>query len=483
MSTSPVLTPPPPIPSPPAAPRHTAPPPADAAPPPADAARPPLARRPVPPRPAARPPVVHNRPGSPGSPGDSAGTATAHRPGNPPGRPALQQPDWPDAQALHDVRERLAARLPLVMPRESDLLRHRLAAVAEGRALLLQGGDCAETFDTSLSVLENRLDTFARMAAALSGRTALPVVVLGRMAGQYAKPRSSPFEVRDGVTLPSYRGESVNGRAFTEAARLPDPYRMLRAHEAAAVTVNLTRALVGGSPTTTGGRVPEELFVSHEALLLDYEIPLTRTDPYSGRPYAGSGHLLWAGERTRDPDGAHIAYLASVANPVAVKLGPNAEPDEVLALIDRLDPDREPGRLTFVVRMGAGAVRDHLPVLVEKAAASGARVGWVSDPMHGNTHTAPCGRKTRAFDAVLDEITGFFEVHHELGTHPGGIHLEMTGEDVTECVGGPGDPGHDTLGVRYETACDPRLNRTQSLEIARLTAELAAARPAHGTRA
>ncbi|MFF3959371.1 3-deoxy-7-phosphoheptulonate synthase [Streptomyces sp. NPDC001890] len=391
-------------------------------------------------------------------------------------RPAAQQPGWPDAEVLSTVKQRLATSLPLVMPRESDLLKHRLAAVAEGRAVLLQGGDCAESLDTSLSVMENRLDTLSRMAAALSGRTALPVVVLARMAGQYAKPRSSAVEVHDGVTLPSYRGESVNGQEFTAAARTPDPYRMLRAHEAAAATLNLARALVGGSPTTTRGQVPEELFVSHEALLLDYEMPLTRIDPYSRRPYAGSGHLLWAGERTRDPDGAHIAYLAGIRNPVAVKIGPTAEPDELLALIERLDPDQEPGRLTFVVRMGATVVRENLPLLVEKVAASGARVGWVTDPMHGNTYTAPSGHKTRGFDAVLDEITGFFDVHRALGTHPGGIHLEMTGEDVTECVGGLAGIGHDDLASRYESACDPRLNREQSLELAQRVAEIMATR-------
>ncbi|MFE9770035.1 3-deoxy-7-phosphoheptulonate synthase [Streptomyces sp. NPDC005808] len=396
--------------------------------------------------------------------------------------PVAQQPGWPDTEALGTVRHRLATSLPLVMPRESDLLKRRLAAVADGRALLLQGGDCAETFRTSLPVLEARLDTLARMAAALSGPTALPVVVLARMAGQYAKPRSSAFEERGGITLPSYRGESVNGQEFTEVARTPDPHRMLRAHEAASATLNLTRALVGGSPTTTAAYVPEELFVSHEALLLDYETPLTRIDPYSRRPYAGSGHLLWAGERTRDPDGAHIAYLAGIRNPVAVKIGPTAEPDELLALIKRLDPDQEPGRLTFVVRMGAAAVRENLPPLVEKVAASGARVGWVTDPMHGNTYTAPSGHKTRGFDAVLDEITGFFEVHHTLGSHPGGIHLEMTGEDVTECVGGLAGIRHEDLPARYESACDPRLNREQSLELAHLVGEIAARRRAPSWR-
>ncbi|MEU9581282.1 3-deoxy-7-phosphoheptulonate synthase [Streptomyces chilikensis] len=388
-----------------------------------------------------------------------------------------QQPEWPDPERLDEVRRTLEASLPIVVPRESDLLKRRLAAVAEGRALLLQGGDCAERLHTSLDDVERRIDTLSRMASLLSESFLLPVVVVGRLAGQYAKPRSSAYETRDGVTLPSYRGDSVNGPEFTAAARTADPYRMLRAHQAAAATMNMVRALVGhraGSPDT---HVPEEMFVSHEALLLDHETPLTRVDPRTGRTYAGTGHLLWAGERTRDPDGAHIAFLAGVANPVAVKLGPAAEPDELLALVERLDPDQEPGRLTFVVRMGAGAVRERLPLLVEKVAASGARVGWVCDPMHGNTYTAPTGHKTRAFDDVLDEITGFFEVHHALGTHPGGIHLEMTGQDVTECVGAAG-VGHEDLPRRYESSCDPRLNRGQSVELARRVAGLAAGRSA-----
>ncbi|WP_415954497.1 3-deoxy-7-phosphoheptulonate synthase [Streptomyces sp. KLOTTS4A1] len=384
-----------------------------------------------------------------------------------------QQPEWPDPGALDEVVRRLAASLPIVMPRESDLLRRRLAAVAEGRALLLQGGDCAEPLHTSLDDIERRLDTLARMAAILSGSVLRPVVVVGRMAGQFAKPRSSPYETRDGVTLPSYRGDSVNGPDFTPEARTADPYRMLRAHQAAAATMNTVRTLVDGR-STAAAEVPEEFYVSHEALLLDHETPLTRVDALTGRTYAGTGHLLWAGERTRDPDGAHIAFLAGVANPVAVKVGPTAEPDELLAIADRLDPDRQPGRLTFVVRMGADAVRGQLPLLVEKVTASGACVGWVCDPMHGNTYTSPSGHKTRAFDAILDEIRGFFEVHHALGTHPGGIHLEMTGQDVTECVGGAAGLGHDDLPFRYESACDPRLNREQSLELAQHVAGMAA---------
>ncbi|MEV0696047.1 3-deoxy-7-phosphoheptulonate synthase class II [Streptomyces sp. NPDC050388] len=387
-----------------------------------------------------------------------------------------QRPEWPDPAALDEVRRCLAASLPIVLPRESDLLRRRLAAVAEGRALLLQGGDCAEPLHTSLDDIESRLDTLTRMASLLSGSVLLPVVVVGRMAGQFAKPRSSAYEVRDAVTLPSYRGDSVNGPDFTPESRTADPYRMLRAHQASAATMNLVRALVDGRSTTTAAQVPEEMFVSHEALLLDYEIPLTRVDPGTGRTYAGTGHLLWAGERTRDPDGTHIAFLAGVDNPVAVKVGPTAEPDELLALVERLDPHRQPGRLTFVVRMGAGTVREQLPLLVEKVTASGARVGWVCDPMHGNTYTSPTGHKTRAFDAILDEIRGFFEVHQALGTHPGGIHLEMTGQDVTECVGGSAGIGHDDLPLRYESACDPRLNREQSLDLARHVAGIAARR-------
>ncbi|MGW4378042.1 3-deoxy-7-phosphoheptulonate synthase [Streptomyces albidoflavus] len=387
-----------------------------------------------------------------------------------------QQPEWPDPVALTEAGRRLAASLPVVMPRESDLLLRRLAAVAEGRALLLQGGDCAEPLHTSLDDVERRVDTLARMASVLSASALLPVVVVGRMAGQFAKPRSSAHEVRDGVTLPSYRGDSVNGAEFTPEARAADPSRMLRAHRAATATMNIVRALVAGG-STPAVQVPEEFYVSHEALLLDHETPLTRADPLTGEMYAGTGHLLWAGERTRDPDGAHIAFLAGVANPVAVKIGPTAGPDELLALVDRLDPARRPGRLTFVVRMGAAAVREQLPLLVEKVTASGARVGWVCDPMHGNTYTSPSGHKTRAVDAILDEIRGFFEVHHALGTHPGGIHLEMTGQDVTECVGGAPGLGHDDLPLRYESACDPRLNREQCLDLARQVAETAVRQP------
>ncbi|MFE0329124.1 3-deoxy-7-phosphoheptulonate synthase [Streptomyces sp. NPDC058960] len=382
---------------------------------------------------------------------------------------ALQQPVWPDPEALRTVRERLRTALPLVLPTECDVLRRRLAAVAAGKGFLLQGGDCAETFrDLSLGTVSRKMDTLFGTADELSEAMFLPVVVVARLAGQYAKPRSQPVETRDGVTLPSYRGDAVNGPEFTAEARTPDPHRMLQVYAAAGATLNAVRSLLTERRTALGQR---EMFVSHEALLLDYERPLTRPDARTGDSYAGSGHLLWVGERTRQTDGAHIEYLSRIRNPVAVKVGPTATPAEVLALVERLDPDREPGRLTLVARMGADRVRDALPPLVESVAAGGGQVVWICDPMHGNTYNAPSGHKTRHFDAVLDEVTGFFEVHRSLGTHAGGLHLEMTGEEVTECVGAGVAPAD--LPLRYETACDPRLNRSQTLELARLVGELA----------
>ncbi|WP_405664137.1 class II 3-deoxy-7-phosphoheptulonate synthase [Streptomyces sp. RK9] len=440
--------------------------------------------------------------------------------------PARQQPDWPDPRALRAVTDDLAAAPPLVFAAECDRLRRRMAAVARGEAILLQGGDCAETFGhATADAIRGKLQTLLQMAVVLSHATALPVVKVGRMAGQYAKPRSSAVEERAGVVLPSYRGDAVNGLEFTEAARVPDPRRLRAMYEASARTLNLVRALTTGGfadlrqvhawnegfvaasgagaryaqladeigrsldfmracGVDTRGLATAEFFVGHEGLLLDYEAALTRTEPAthaepegalapaSGRAYATSGHLLWIGERTRDLDGAHVEYFSRVANPIAVKLGPTTSPDTVLALLDRLDPDREPGRLTFVVRAGADRVRDLLPTLVEKVNAEGALVAWVSDPMHGNTTTAPSGHKTRRFDTVLDEVRGFVEVHQELGTHPGGIHVELTGDDVTECVGGGNAVLEEDLPHRYETACDPRLNRAQSLDLAFRLAEM-----------
>jgi 3-deoxy-7-phosphoheptulonate synthase len=433
-------------------------------------------------------------------------------------RPAAQQPEWPDPGVLQDVVTQLRMLPPLVFAGECDQLKERLGAVARGEAFLLQGGDCAETFaESTADAIRDKIKTLLQMAVVLTYGARVPVVKVGRIAGQFAKPRSADTETRDGVTLPSYRGDAVNGLEFTAAARTPDPTRLLRVYNTSAATLNLVRAFTQGGLADLRqvhawnqgfvrgnsahqryeamaqdidralafmhacGVDPEEfrtvdLYASHEALLLDYERALTRVDSRTGLPYDVSGHLVWVGDRTRDLDGAHIEFAASVRNPVAVKLGPTTTPDDVLALIERLDPTGEPGRLTFISRMGAGRVRDALPPLVEKVTASGAVVAWVCDPMHGNTFEAPDGLKTRRFDDVIDEVQGFFEVHRALGTHPGGLHMELTGDDVTECLGGSGGIGETDLPMRYQTACDPRLNHQQSLELAFLVAEMLAAR-------
>lgn len=427
--------------------------------------------------------------------------------------PAGQQPEWPDRYALATVLDELTVSPPLVFAAECDRLRDRLAAVARGEAFLLQGGDCAETLDRPPSAATHTLRTLTQMGVVLTFATGLPVVRVGRFAGQYAKPRSSPTESRDGVTLPAYRGDAVNGVGFTVADRMADPDRLLRVYRASAAALHRLRSLtevgqpdlrtvhdwnrefvarsplrdryapiLGGMAATLAfgsacGLRPatfrgDEFWASHEALLLEYESALTRYESEHGGRYAGSGHLVWIGERTRHLDGAHVEWASRIRNPIAVKLGPTADADDALALVERLDPDREPGRLTFVTRMGAAAVRDVLPTLVEKVVASGARVAWVCDPMHGNTYTAPGGHKTRHLDAILDEVRGFFEVHRALGTHAGGLHLELTGDDVTECVGGGREVLPDDLGRRYRSACDPRLNREQSLDLAFLVAEM-----------
>lgn len=430
------------------------------------------------------------------------------------GRAAAQQPDWPDPAEVRAVAAELAALPPLVFAGECDQLKDRLAAVARGEAFVLQGGDCAETFSGSTAdAVRNKLKTLLQMAVVLTYAASVPVVKIGRLAGQFAKPRSRPTEVRDGLELPVYRGDAVNDVAFTPEARRPDPRRLLRAYHCSAVTLNLLRAFATGgyadmrqvhawnqdfvaqSPAgrryeqlageidralsfmKACGADPEELhgvelYSSHEALLLEYERALTRIDTRTGRPYDVSAHLVWIGERTRALDGAHVEFFRHIRNPIGVKLGPNTTPDEALALSDRLDPEREPGRLTFITRMGASRIRDALPPLVEKVTQRGAPVAWVCDPMHGNTFEAPSGHKTRRFDDVLDEVAGFFEVHRALGTHPGGIHIEFTGDDVTECVGGGHEIVEDDLHQRYETACDPRLNRRQSLDLAFMVAEM-----------
>ncbi|MFJ1702257.1 class II 3-deoxy-7-phosphoheptulonate synthase [Kitasatospora sp. NPDC088346] len=428
--------------------------------------------------------------------------------------PAAQQPEWPDQEALRKTLADLASYPPLVFAGECDQLRARLGAVARGEAFLLQGGDCAEAFDgVSAEQIRNKLKTLLQMAAVLTYAASVPVVKVGRIAGQYSKPRSKSTETRDGVTLPVYRGDSVNGFEFTPESRIPDPERLKRMYNASAATLNLVRAFTTGgyadlrqvhawnqdfvrnSPAgqryeklareidnalafmNACGVAPEEFktvefFSSHEALILDYETALTRTDSRTGHLYDVSGHMVWIGERTRQLDHAHIEFASKIRNPIGVKLGPTTSVDEALTLIDRLDPEREPGRLTFITRMGAGKVREHLPSLVEKVTASGAQVVWICDPMHGNTYEAETGHKTRRFDDVLDEVKGFFEVHRALGTHPGGIHVELTGDDVTECVGGGDEVFEDDLHQRYETACDPRLNRSQSLDLAFLVAEM-----------
>jgi 3-deoxy-7-phosphoheptulonate synthase len=433
--------------------------------------------------------------------------------------PARQQPQWPDRDRVEAVTRDLEGRPPLVLAAECDQLRERLASVARGEAFLLQGGDCAETFaGTTTRSIQGKFQTLLQMAVVLTYAASVPVVKVGRMAGQFGKPRSAATEVRDGVELPVYRGDAVNGLGFTAAARTPDPGRLLEAYHCASATLNLCRSLAGGGyadlrqvhawnhdfvTTSPSGQRYEQLadeidraiafmhacgadprefravefYSSHEALLLDYERALTRTDARSGHRYDLSAHLLWIGERTRDPGGAHIEFARQIRNPVAVKIGPDASAQEVLELIDALDPDQEPGRLTLTTRMGARRIRQALPPLVEKVAASGAAVVWVCDPMHGNTVEAAGGQKTRNFDDVLDEVAGFFEVHRGLGTHPGGIHIEFTGDDVTECIGGGHHIGESDLSSRYETACDPRLNRSQSLDLAFRVADLYRSHP------
>jgi 3-deoxy-7-phosphoheptulonate synthase len=431
------------------------------------------------------------------------------------GLPAAQQPEWPDASGLAAAVRELSELPGLVVPAECDTLRERLAAVARGEAFLLQGGDCAETFaDTTAESVREKIRTLLQMAIVLTYGAAVPVVKLGRMAGQYAKPRSAAIETATG--LPSYRGDAVNDIAASAEARTPDPQRMLRAYHSAAATLNLMRAHATGGfadlrqvhawnqdfvrRSGAGQRYERladdidralafmracgldldaigtahgvELYASHEALLLDYESALTRDDADTGARYDLSGHLVWIGERTRAIDGAHVAFAAELANPIGLKIGPTATPDEVVALVDRLDPDRIPGRLTLVTRLGARGVHDLLPPIIEKVIASGAMVVWTCDPMHGNTRESEGGLKTRHFDDIVEEVTGFFEVHHDLGTYPGGIHVELTGEDVTECLGGAAQIADADLAGRYETACDPRLNTGQAIELAFLVAEM-----------
>jgi 3-deoxy-7-phosphoheptulonate synthase len=424
--------------------------------------------------------------------------------------PAAQQPNWPDPGALRKVAAQLAASPPLVVASEVDQLRERLGAVARGEAFLLQGGDCAETFETSSQAdVAGKVRVLLQMAVVLTYGASMPVVKLGRIAGQYAKPRSSDL---DASGLPSYRGDMVNE---LRGERTPDPSRILRAYSTAATTLNLLRAYAGGGlaslarvhawntafarTTETGSRYEKlaaeidravrfmracgvhdaalegvELYAGHEALILDYERALTRVEADGaggGRAYDLSGHFVWVGERTRQMDGAHLDFVSRIANPIGVKLGPSTTPEFAAELVERLDPDNTPGRLTLISRMSHAKVRDTLPPIVEKVTSTGHLVVWQCDPMHGNTEETADGVKTRHLDRIIDEVDGFFDVHAALGTHPGGLHVELTGDDVTECIGGTAELTAADLGRRYETACDPRLNIEQSLELAFRVAE------------
>jgi 3-deoxy-7-phosphoheptulonate synthase len=429
------------------------------------------------------------------------------------GLPAAQQPAWPDPARLAEAQAELATLPPLVFAGECDLLRDRLAAVTRGEAFVLQGGDCAETFaGATANTVRGKLQTILQMAVVLTYGASVPIVKIGRLAGQFAKPRSRPIEVRDGVELPAYRGDAVNGFEFTAAARTPDPARLLRAYHCSAVTLNLCRAFTTGgyadlhqvhawnqdfvrqSPAgqryeglasdieralafmRACGADPDELrsvefYSSHEALLLPYEQALTRIDSRTGTAYDVSAHFLWVGERTRALDGAHVEFAAGICNPIGVKVGKDCTPETLRALARKLSPEGEPGRLTLITRLGAGHIRTLLPPLIKAVSDEGIPVAWVCDPMHGNTFEAPSGHKTRRLADILDEVHGFFEVHRSLGTHPGGIHIEFTGDNVTECVGGSHEVIAENLHQRYETACDPRLNRSQALDLAFIVAD------------
>ena len=430
---------------------------------------------------------------------------------------AAQQPNWPGGHNGEQMKKAIAdlrALPPLVFAGECDDLKAKIAEAAAGRAFWLQGGDCAETFTAATAdSIRNRIKTILQMAAVLQYYSSLPVIKVGRMAGQFAKPRSNDLETRGDVTLPAYRGDAVNDIEFTVAARTPDPNRLVRVYNTSAATLNLVRAFTRGGfadlrqvhewnkgfirDSTFGekyeqmanevGRAlafmksagvdPEQFkavdfYASHEALIIEYEKALTRIDSRTQLPYDVSGHFIWIGERTRQRDGAHVDFASKVRNPIGIKLGPKSTVADALALIAKLNPDNEPGRITFITRMGAGTIRQALPALVEGVTKSGAQVLWVCDPMHGNTFESKNGYKTRNFEDVLDEVRGFFEVHKKLGTHPGGIHIELTGDDVTECLGGGNQVSEKDLESRYETACDPRLNHSQSLELSFLVAEM-----------
>ncbi|MCF1741810.1 class II 3-deoxy-7-phosphoheptulonate synthase [Paradevosia shaoguanensis] len=438
-------------------------------------------------------------------------------------KPISQVPAYPDPAALEDAERQLASFPPLVFAGEARELKTSLAEVARGRAFLLQGGDCAESFaEHGADHIRDFFRVFLQMAVVLTHGGSKPVVKVGRIAGQFAKPRSSDTETVEGVTLPSYRGDIIHDIGFSEDARRPDPQRLLMAYRQSAATLNLLRAFASGgyadltrvhewtvgfmkgsnwfpryeevakkiddaihfmaalglNPENTPALRETKFYTSHEALLLGYEQALTRRDSITNDWYATSGHMLWIGDRTRQPDQAHVEYFAGIKNPIGIKCGPTLSSDDLLRLLDKLNPSDEAGRITLIGRFGAEKVRDHLPRLIETVQKAGRTVVWCSDPMHGNTVKASTGYKTRQFEKVLDEVKGFFEVHRQMGTYAGGVHIEMTGDDVTECTGGVSAVTEANLKDRYHTYCDPRLNASQALELAFLVAEEVHAQPA-----
>ncbi|MEM9434034.1 MAG: 3-deoxy-7-phosphoheptulonate synthase class II [Pseudomonadota bacterium] len=430
-------------------------------------------------------------------------------------KPRIQMPEYTDPAALTDVEAQLAKYPPLVFAGEARKLRASLAAVSRGEAFLLQGGDCAESFaEFSADTIRDTFKVMLQMAMVLTFGAKVPVVKVGRMAGQFAKPRSAPTEVKDGLELPSYRGDIINELEFTPEARIPDPKKMLQAYTQSAASLNLVRAFSTGGYAdvhqvhawTLGftDRVESEkyrdmanqisntldfmqaaginqetahtlqsvdFYTSHEALLLEYEEALCRIDSTSGMPVAGSGHMIWIGDRTRQPDGAHVEFARGVLNPIGLKCGPTTTSEDLKVLMEKLNPNNDPGRLTLIARFGAGNVAEHLPRLIKTVQQEGANVVWSCDPMHGNTIKSSSGYKTRPFESVLREVREFFAIHKAESTIPGGVHFEMTGQDVTECTGGVRAVTDEDLSDRYHTACDPRLNASQALELAFLVAE------------
>jgi 3-deoxy-7-phosphoheptulonate synthase len=429
--------------------------------------------------------------------------------------PRIQMPDYPDTARLQAVEARLGKYPPLVFAGEARSLKKRLGEAGAGRAFVLQGGDCAESFaEFNADIIRDTFKVLLQMAIVLTFAAKVPVVKVGRMAGQFAKPRSAPTEMINGIELPSYRGDIINGFDPTPESRIPDPDRMLEAYTQAAASLNLLRAFSKGGFAdihrvhnwtlgfteganaeryrgisdrisdaldfmTAAGITGEtahamsevDFYTSHEALLLEYEEALCRIDSTTGLPVAGSGHMLWIGDRTRQPEGAHVEFCRGVQNPVGLKCGPSLSADDLRVLLHKLNPTNEAGRLTLIARFGAGAVGDHLPRLIKAVREEGAQVTWVCDPMHGNTIKSVSGYKTRPFERVLGEVREFFAIHASEGTIPGGVHFEMTGKDVTECTGGLRAVSDEDLSDRYHTACDPRLNASQSLELAFLVAE------------